>query len=86
MRWRGGEHGDGHYFHKNHVSMFLGSTQSEKHHGERDDPGFSIGLDYERRLNQAVGVGLLVDWVAEGSREYLIGVPLFLHVGTHAKT
>ncbi len=81
----GVEHAEGHHFHKNHISMFLGATQAEKHHGERDDPGFSIGIDYERRLNQVIGVGFLADWVVEGNREYLLGIPLFLHVGRHAK-
>ena len=77
-------HGEAHH-HKNHIAFFVGSTEAEEHHGEKGDRDFTIGLDYERRLSRVVGIGGLVDWVVEGNREYLIGVPVFLHVGKHAK-
>jgi hypothetical protein len=77
-----GEHGEAHGHHKNHVAFFLGSTQAELHHGERDDPQFTLGVDYERRLNEYVGVGALLDAVVEGHREVIIGIPLFLHAGS----
>ena len=79
-----GEHGEAHY-HKNHVALFLGSTQSEEHHGERDDPSFTIGADYERRLTRIFGVGALADVVVEGDRELLVGLPVFLHAGKGSK-
>jgi len=78
------EHGEEH-FHKNEVAVFLGSTQSEEHHGDRDDPEFTIGIDYERRLTEHFGLGLLADFVAEGNREILLGIPFFLHAGKSAK-
>jgi hypothetical protein len=71
--------------HKNHVAFFVGSTEAEEHHGVKEDRDFTMGLDYERRLTRIVGVGGVVDWVVEGNREYLIGVPVYLHVGRHAK-
>ena len=49
------EHGKEH-FHKNHIALFLGATQAELEHGEREDPQFTLGLDYERRLTRVVGV------------------------------
>ena len=79
-----GEHG-GHEFHKNHIALFLGSTEGEEHHGEQGDRDFTIGFDYERRLSKLVGVGGFVDWVAEGNREWLAGVFTFLHVYKGAK-
>ncbi len=79
-----GEHG-GHEFHRNHFAVFLGSTEAEEHHGEKGDPDFTIGLDYERRLTKLVGVGVMFDWVAEGNREWLAGVFTFLHVYKGAK-
>jgi len=78
------EHGEEH-LHKNHFAVFLGSTQSEEHHGDRDDPQFTIGVDYERRLTKVLGVGLLADYVVEGNREFLLGIPFFVHAGKSAK-
>ena len=80
----GEAHGSEHH-HKNHIAFFVGSTEAEEHHGEKEDRDFTLGVDYERRLNSVVGIGGLFDWVVEGRREYLVGVPLFLHAGKHAK-
>ena len=76
-----GVHGEEHQ-HKNHIALFIGSTQAEVEHGKRDDPQFTLGLDYERRLTQVVGIGALLDVVLEGHREGIIGVPVFLHAGS----
>lgn len=85
-----GEHGDaaeaGHDEHHHHISFFVGSTQAEETHtGDREDPRFTLGVDYERRINQRIGIGGLLDWVAEGEREVLFGVPVFFHAGRRAK-
>jgi len=69
------------HFHKNHIALFLGSTQAELEHGEREDPQFTLGLDYERRLTRVVGVGGLIDVVVEGHRDLILGATLFLHAG-----
>ena len=69
---------------KNEIAVFIGSTEGEVEDGEKKDRDFTIGLDYERRLTQRVGIGGLYDWVAEGNREFLIGVPVFLHPGKTA--
>ena len=55
-----------------------GETHSEGSSG-KDDPDFTIGFDYERRLSQLIGVGGMIDWVAEGRREFLFGPIGFLH-------
>jgi len=77
------EHGESHH-HKNHVAFFVGSVEGEEHHGEKGDWELAVGVDYERRLSEVVGVGLLADWVPD-REEYMIGVPLFLHAGRYAK-
>ena len=79
-----GEHG-GHEFHRNHVVLFLGFTEGEEHHGEKGNPDFTIGFDYERRLSKRFGFGGMVDWVVEGNREWLVGVPAFIHIAKNGK-
>ena len=80
----GEEHGEAHH-HKNHFALFVGSTEAEEHHGEKGDRDFTLGIDYERRLSKWFGAGAMLDWVAEGNREYLVGPLFILHAGGHAK-
>lgn len=74
-----GEHGE--EFEKNSIAIFIGSTQAEKEDGEREDPQFTFGFDYERRLSKSVGIGALADFVAEGERERIIAVAAVIHAG-----
>ena len=71
-------HGEEHH-HKHHMALFIGATEGEEHHGEKTDPDFTLGFDYERRLSPLFGFGGMLDWVAEGNREVLIGPIGFLH-------
>jgi len=82
---QGEAHDDAMHWHKNHLSLFLGLTQAEEHGGERDDPRFTVGIDYERRLTDLFGAGLLFDAVIKGNREFLVGIPVFLHPWKGAK-
>jgi hypothetical protein len=66
------EHKEAHY-HRNHVGLFLGNTHEE---GEND---FTIGLDYEYRFSQYMGIGLLIEYVGEPFREGVGLVPLSIH-------
>ncbi len=61
---------------KNHVAIFLGAATNT----DTDDTSFALGADYERRLNQLWGVGLIAE-VALGDleRDALLVLPLFLH-------
>jgi len=79
-----GGHSEGEH-HKNDIALFIGTTQSEEHDGDRDDPNFTLGIDYERRLSRHFGLGLLADFVIEGHREILLGMPLYLHLGKHVR-
>lgn len=71
------EHGE--HLHANHIAVFVGATEPEEHHGEKEDPDFTLGVDYERRLSRLWGVGGMIDWVVEGRREWLIGPIGFVH-------
>jgi hypothetical protein len=73
------------HYHKNHIAVFIGMTEAEEHNGEQEDPDFTLGVDYERRLSTLFGLGGLLDFVIEGKREYVVAVPVFLHVGSSAK-
>ena len=73
----GEEHGK--HLHKHHLAVFVGSTEAEEHHGEKGDPDFTLGVDYEHRLSSLFGVGGMFDWVVEGRREFLLGPIGFLH-------
>jgi hypothetical protein len=69
------EHGhpEGVHENTNDVALFLGNTQ---HH---DENGFSVGLDYEHRLNPIAGVGGLVEYSAGDFDSWIIAASLFVH-------
>ena len=72
------------HHHKNHIALFIGATEAEAHHGDQEDPDFTLGMEYERTVSKVIGVGALVEFVVEGKREYVIGAPLFVHIGPNA--
>lgn len=53
--------------------------------GGRDDPDFTLGIDYERRLTKLFGIAGLLDFVVEGQREFLFGPLAVLHPFRGAK-
>ena len=61
-------------FEKNALELFLGGTYA-------DDEGtnFSIGLAYERRLGEKIGLGGFVEHTEGEGREWVIGVPVNFH-------
>ena len=67
------EEGEKPHYHRNHVGLFLGNTHEE---GEDE---FTIGLDYEYRFSQYVGIGVLLEYVGEDERKGIGMVPLFIH-------
>lgn len=91
------EHGEAHgehEFHRHHFSVFLGVTdgeiekeapvEGESGGGEvvfEDQRAFTVGLDYEYRLNKRWGVGALIDFAGKDFRSWVAGVPLVLHPG-----
>jgi hypothetical protein len=83
----GDEHGE-HEFHRHHFSVFLGVTYFEEEketeeggHQTETTGTFTLGVDYEYRLNRRWGVGALADYAGADFRAFIVGVPIFLHVG-----
>lgn len=69
------DHGGGHgAHHANHVALFLGSTDSEGHDGE------TYGLDYERRVSDTIGYGVIVDRAEGDVMSTVYGAALFYHL------
>ena len=68
-----GEDGAEEGFHKNHMSLFLGSTQ------EGSEESFTIGLDYEYRIRKHLGIGAFADYAGGDIRSTAFGVPLGVH-------
>jgi len=50
------DHETAHDFHRNLLALFVGGT----HEGRRDN-GLALGIEYERRLNESFGAGVLAE-------------------------
>jgi hypothetical protein len=87
------EHAE-HEFHRHHFSVFLGVTDGEieteaavgveSEGGSvvfEDQRAFTVGLDYEYRLNRRWGIGALIDYAGKDFRSWVAGVPIVLHPG-----
>jgi hypothetical protein len=72
-----GEHEQAHHYHLNTAEVFIGGTYEDGEHGSEN--GFSIGLVYERRLNNIFGTGAFYEYTAGDFDKWSIGVPLFIH-------
>lgn len=67
--------GHGHHdIHKHHVTAFLGNTTNYK--GQN---AFTVGLDYEYRLDQLWGLAALFDNAGDGIQTTVIAVGAILH-------
>jgi len=60
---------------KNEIAAFLGLT----HNGRRDNAG-AIGVEYERRLSERIGIGALVEFTAGDSDFWVYAIPITFHV------
>jgi hypothetical protein len=67
-------HEQEHARHKNEIAGFVGLT-----HEGRDD-GLSLGVEYERRVTEAFGVGVLAEYTSGDFDYWVFAVPLTLHV------
>lgn len=59
-----------------HVEVFLGNT-----HTEEGVDAFSIGGEYEYRMNPLLGIGVLGEYAFEDVDSWVFGVPLTIHPG-----
>jgi hypothetical protein len=58
---------------RNELALFLGGARSG------DENGFSVGLDYERRLNRRFGIGGVAESTGGDFRDGIVGIPLCWH-------
>jgi hypothetical protein len=75
-----------HHAHPNHFAVFAGITTGgdDDHHGE-EDAALTVGFDYERRLTNLVGIGVLGDWAFGDRRDWILAVPIFFHISSASK-
>jgi hypothetical protein len=64
---------EGEHEHANHMGLFLGNS----HRG--GETGFSVGLDYERRLTDLFGFGALIEYAGGDFDSWVFGAPLYIH-------
>ena len=57
------------------LAVFVGGV----HNSENED-AFSVGLEYEYRLNEAWGIGGIVDYADLDPGETVAAVPLYFHI------
>jgi len=70
------EHGEGHHFHRNHVSFLVGgTTHLEKGAGTY----FSLGADYVYRISNLIGIGVVGELIFAEKTEYLLALPIVLY-------
>ena len=55
------------------IELFIGNA-----HDDGED-GFSVGLSYEYRLNQLLGIGGIVEYTGGDFKEWVLAVPFLLH-------
>lgn len=58
---------------KNELSLFIGATSNES------TTAFTYGLDYQYRLSELFGIGVILDHAAGDIESTLLGPALFLH-------
>jgi len=65
------------HHHLNMLEVFLGNTYEDSKHG--DENGFTVGLVYERRFSELLGIGGFYEYAAGDFDKWSIGIPLFIH-------
>ena len=58
---------------QNELGLFLGETRRD------GEGGFSVGLDYERRLSRRIGIGGVLEHTGGDLRDGIAGVPVCWH-------
>jgi len=70
------DHEMAHDFHQNLLALFIGVT----HEGRRDN-GLALGIEYERRLNESFGVGIVAEHTFGDLDFWVYAVPFAYHTG-----
>ncbi len=69
-------HGEMHDFHPNVIAMFVGVTSED-----RREEAFTLGLEYERRLNRSFGLGVIAERASGDLDFWVFAVPFAWHNG-----
>ena len=64
-------------FDKNKIELFLGGASAFRETGT--DSGFAVGLSYEYRLVQWVGIGMIGEYATGDVRDGLLLFPVYIH-------
>ena len=70
------DHEATHDFHSNLLALFVGVT----YEGSSEN-GFALGIEYERRLNESFGVGVLAEHTFGDLDSWVYAVPFAFHTG-----
>ena len=66
---------------KHHIALFNGVTTNLDH----NSTAYTLGLDYEYRFSQLLGIGLLGEYIFSEPKEILGGISMFVHPFKGAK-
>jgi len=69
------EHGE-HEYHPNLIAVFAGVTSED-----RRENGFTLGIEYERRLTESFGIGALAERTFGDIDAWVYAVPFAYHAG-----
>ena len=64
---------------RNDLGLFLGVTDSD------GDTGFSVGLDYERRLSRGFGIGGVIEYTGNDYRDGIVAASFNWHAWKELK-
>lgn len=70
------DHHVDHDFHPNVLGIFLGATGEN-----RRDADFTVGIEYERRINESFGVGAVVERAFGDHDFWVMVIPFAYHTG-----
>jgi hypothetical protein len=65
---------EGHHGHKHHVALFVGNT-----HNYHSEDALTVGLGYEYRLTELLGVGALIDYAGGDIEATVAAGGVFIH-------
>ncbi len=81
LRAQEGTHEEGHHGRDNTVALFLGGVTHLGSDGESSESGFSIGLEYLRRVSNRLRVGFLAEAsTTDVERDFIVAVQLLAHL------
>ena len=64
-----------------HPSFFIGATTptGAQHVFNNTATWFTVGVDYEYRINKPLGISIFTEYLFAAHEEFLFGLPVFVH-------